>query len=275
MTDSVRKEVQGEKCVCCLVRHCWAKCSYGVRFNDRFMPRAHPAAGSRHRPPHSGCGRRPCHTTAWESLLAQRYVPRTLYITRTREPLELSERYGCAASRLYGGLLYAFWSRRSRLASARGGRRGVPRLHRIPSAALETLYRTGSAHGMCRHHQAMVSHSIASAKIGRKVTQQGQKVLPTIIAPRFIMLPPVSAPPPSLGARRSSPWPGTDRQQWRALHGDRQVILLDICIRFSLSWPEGQADVVVDPPVRGQRYGSVHQYRVRVRRHAPPRTDVQ
>jgi len=41
--------------------------------------------------------------------------------------------------------------------SARGGKRGVPRLHIIPSAVLNTLYRTGSAHCLCRHHQDMVA----------------------------------------------------------------------------------------------------------------------
>jgi len=44
-------------------------------------------------------------------------------------------------------------------------------------------------------------------------------------------------------------------------------ILLDICMQFLLSWPQGHADMVVDQPMRGQTYGSVHQYRVRVRRH--------
>jgi len=48
---------------------------------------------------------------------------------------------------------------------------------------------------------------------------------------------------------------------------DSKAILLDIFMRFLLSWPQGHADVVLDQPLRGQRYGSVHQYRVRVRRH--------
>ena len=47
------------------------------------------------------------------------------------------------------------------------------------------------------------------------------------------------------------------------------VMLLDMFIRFALSWLSGQADVIVDQSVRGPRYGSVHQYRVRVRRHSP------
>src|SRR5262245_32409108 len=50
--------------------------------------------------------------------------------------------------------------------------------------------------------------------VGRTVTQQGQRALPTIIAP-----PPGPAPPRFLGATRSSPWPGTDRQQRRARCG--------------------------------------------------------
>src|SRR5207244_2033420 len=37
-----------------------------------------------------------------------------------------------------------------------GGKHDVPRLHSMASAALETPYRTGSAHCMCRHHQDMV-----------------------------------------------------------------------------------------------------------------------
>src|SRR5215510_8712317 len=40
---------------------------------------------------------------------------------------------------------------------ARGGKRGVPRLPIRPSAVLNTLYRTGSAHCLCRHHQDMVA----------------------------------------------------------------------------------------------------------------------
>ena len=48
---------------------------------------------------------------------------------------------------------------------------------------------------------------------------------------------------------------------------DSQAILLDIFMRCLLSWPQGQADVVVDQPMGGQSYGSVHQYRVRVPRH--------
>jgi hypothetical protein len=36
------------------------------------------------------------------------------------------------------------------------------------------------------------------------------------------------------------------------------VMLLDMFIHFSLSWPSGQADGVLNQPVRGPRYGSVH-----------------
>src|SRR5262245_25172086 len=113
-------------------------------------------AGSRNRPLHSRCGRRPCHTMAWQSLLVQRGVPRTLaYRPDTRAPGVVGALRVRSASPLRG-LLYAFWSRPSRLASARGGKRGVPRLHSMPSAALDTLYRTGPAHCMCGPHQDMV-----------------------------------------------------------------------------------------------------------------------
>src|SRR6266700_4148482 len=92
---------------------------------------------------------------AWSSLLAQRGVPRTLaHRPDTRAPGVVGALRVRSASPLRG-LLYAFWRRRSRLASARGGKRGVPRLHIMPYAALDTLYRTGSAHCMCRHHQDM------------------------------------------------------------------------------------------------------------------------
>src|SRR5438067_3169018 len=48
---------------------------------------------------------------------------------------------------------------------------------------------------------------------GRKVTQQGQRVLPTISAP-----PPVLTPPRSLGARRSCPYPDTSPSPSTARH---------------------------------------------------------
>src|SRR5712691_9451181 len=58
---------------------------------------------------------------AWESLLAQRCVPRTLaHRPDTRAPGVFGAPRVRSASPLRV-LLYAFWSRRSRLASARRG----------------------------------------------------------------------------------------------------------------------------------------------------------
>src|SRR5262252_6215105 len=90
------------------------------------------------------------------ALLAPRGVPRTLaHRPDTRAPEVFGAPRVRSASPLRV-LLYAFWSRRSRLASAKGGKRDVPRLPIMPSAALDTPYRTGSAHCMYSHHPDMV-----------------------------------------------------------------------------------------------------------------------
>ena len=90
------------------------------------------------------------------ALLAPRGVPRTLaHRPDTRAPEVFGAPRVRSASPLRV-LLYAFWRRRSRLVSAMRGKRGVPRLPIMPSAALDTPYRTGSAYWMCRHHQDMV-----------------------------------------------------------------------------------------------------------------------
>src|SRR2546426_12044585 len=114
---------------------------------------------------------------AWSSLLAQRCVPRTLaHRPDTRAPGVFGAPRVRSASPPRG-LLYAFWRRRSRLASARGGAH-IDLLHAVVEPPIICV---SSLEGL--HPKA--PHPIAVPKI---VTPRGAQVAP--------VTPP--APPPSL-----------------------------------------------------------------------------
>jgi hypothetical protein len=111
-----------------------------------------------------------------------------------------------------------------------GGRSPDPPPRQSPPRVLPSLVLSLRAHGQV-HHSISDRESIAGSTagescqcawcdaVGRKVMQQGQRALPTIIAP-----PPASAPPRSGAARTPSPWHGTSPWQWTARYGPAPVV---------------------------------------------------